>query len=97
MASTITILTLEDMLAFETRIKAFISVKLREMEEKPKPMFYSPAEVAKMVGLTVHAIRHRLRDPNEPILKGVQSTGIRGTWLIQKEVAEAWIESLKRR
>mgnify|MGYP003685752247 CR=1 FL=1 len=90
-----TVITLEDLLEFENRMKQFIDRRLQEVEQEPKQAFYSPAEVAKMVGLTVHAVRHRLRNPNEPYLKGVQKDGIGCTWLIPKESLDAFVQNLK--
>jgi hypothetical protein len=89
-----TVLTLEDLQAFEARMKEFIERRLTKMEEKPTQMFYTPAEVAAMVGLGVHAIRHKLRDPNEKHLKGIQPNGVCGTWLIPKESLDAWLGSI---
>lgn len=90
-----TVVSLEDLLALESRLTTFIDRRLRELAERPAQMFYTPSEVAEMVGLTVHAIRHRLRDPNEQHLKGVQSNGHGGSWLIPKESVDSWISSLK--
>lgn len=91
-----TIVTLEDLLACEARVLAFLDRRIRQMEEKPQPLFYSPAEVAEMVGLTVHAIRHRLRDPNEQHLKGIQANGVGASWLIPRESVDAFVSRLKR-
>ena len=90
-----TVVTLEDLLAFESRMKEFINQRIKQMEEKPKPLFYTPAEVAAMVGLGAAAIRHKLRNPGEKHLKGIQPEGPNCTWLIPKESLDAWLDNLK--
>ena len=90
-----TALTLEDMLAFESRLKKFIEGHFREVQENPQPLFYTVAEVARMTSLCGQTIRQKLKNPNEKHLKGVQPDGVQGTWLIPKESLDAYLSSLK--
>ena len=90
-----TVVTLEDLLAFETRVKAFINVKIHELQEPPKPLFYTVTEVARMLRLSKFSIRRKLIDPNEPFLKGIQSSGVKGQWLVSQESVNALLKSLE--
>ena len=92
-----TVVTLEDILAMEKRLMAHIEHLFREQAKKPAPRFYKPQEVAAMTGLSVHAIRARLRNPHEKYIKGIQESGVKGSWLIPKESVDAWLESMKRK
>ncbi len=92
-----TVVTLEDLLETEERIKKHIDLCLVKHEDKPKPLFYKPSQVAAMIGLSTHSIRRKLCDPNETILKGIQQSGVKGSWLIPKESVDAWIATMKRK
>ena len=92
-----TVVTLEDLLAMEQRLMRHIDACFAKQAAKPEQIFYKPAEVAAMVGLGVHAIRHKLRNPEEKYLKGIQESGVRGSWLIPKESVQAWLASMKKK
>ncbi len=90
-----TVITLEDLLAFETRVKAFINVKIHELQESPKPLFYTVSEVARMLRLSTYSVRRKLVNPDEPFLRGVQASGVKGQWLVSQESVNALLKSLE--
>ena len=90
-----TVVTLEDLLETEERINRHIDLCFSR--EKPKPLFYTPKQVAALIGLSTQAIRKRLCDPNEKVLKGIQEAGVNSTWLVPRESVDAWIASMKRK
>lgn len=85
-----------ELVAFELRMKQYLDLRLKEADETPQQLFYTVTQVAKMTSLSRNAIRHRLCDPNEKHLKGIQPQGVNATWMIPKESLDAFISSIKR-
>lgn len=81
-----------DLLALEKRMQAFISDQIRSFAEKPKPLYYTANEAARISGLSAQAIRKRLRDPEERHLKGIQKEGGGTTWLVLAKSLDEWLE-----
>jgi hypothetical protein len=88
------VVTMGDIIALKKWMESFLRDEITKLLGKPKPMYYTANEAARIAGVTAQAIRKRLRDPNEKHLRGIQQEGVRTTWLVSVESFDQWIASM---
>jgi hypothetical protein len=90
------VVTMGDIHALKIWMEGLIRTEFAKLAEKPKPMYYSAKEAAKIAGITAQAIRKRLRDPNEIYLRGKQLEGVRTTWMVSVKSFDEWMASKEK-
>jgi predicted transcriptional regulator len=89
------VVTMGDIVALKKWMESLLRAEFAKLLEKPKPLYYTANEAARIAGITAQAIRKRLRDPNEKHLRGIQQEGVRTTWMVSVKSFDEWIASMK--
>ncbi len=88
------VVTMGDIAALKKWMESMLKEEFAKLADKPKPLYYTAKEAARIAGITAQAIRKRLRDPNEKYLRGFQQQGVRTTWMVSVKSFDEWMASM---
>ena len=88
------VVTMGDIAALKKWMESMLKEEFAKLADKPKALYYTAKEAARIAGITAQAIRKRLRDPNEKYLRGYQEQGVRTTWMVSVKSFDEWMASM---